>query len=593
MKSRILALMLTLVLLLSVAMPVFADETTDATTVTAQTMTEWEAAGYPEVTELQIATVSDFKIFMTVLQEQSEPVLKSISTLKADATSTFAFVGVTVYLTADLDLNPGWECTMDASWDHLENDDKFVQSSLDDVVASMPETPEYSIQVHKDGKADQKGFGGMFDGMGHTIIGLHIVTSGTASAESMFGVVHSETDFVVGVKNLSLKNSYIEGTNPGLASLFSGVTPGTNALIENCYVDVDLHNTSTADEKHSCSTGGLVGQIAGNLTVKNTVYAGDIFSGELGRNDHRHVGSVVGLVEGGETADAEAATMTVENFAFTGNINWEASQRISALIGRVQNQCDLKFKNILALGNVLAYQGGLCWNFGGIKEGTTAAISIENCLYQPNVSQTQVFEKTEDGGNKFVGFRMDENSKTSQYIQAITSVAQYETLTDATKVPGVKYAKNSGALGTVDITLNNIVTVNNQDYLGTAAGDALTQNGIEGFQAMEEGLPLPSALVAVFGANVAGKSEITNPAEPEPSEPVTEATEPSETTNSAKPTEGKNDNVDSGNQGSGNQDSGNQDSTDATPVIIGVVVAVLVIAAVVAAVIIAKKKAKK
>ena len=52
MKHRILALVLTLVLLLSVAMPVFADETTDATTVTAQTMTEWEAAGYPEVTEL-------------------------------------------------------------------------------------------------------------------------------------------------------------------------------------------------------------------------------------------------------------------------------------------------------------------------------------------------------------------------------------------------------------------------------------------------------------------------------------------------------------------------------------------------------------
>lgn len=588
MKHRILALVLTLVLLLSVAMPVFADETTDATTVTAQTMTEWEAAGYPEVTELQIATVSDFKIFMDYLQEQSEPALKSISTLKAEPASTFAFVGVTIYLTADLDLNPGWECTMDASWDHLENDDKFLQSSLDDVVTSMPETPEYSVQVHKDGKANQKGFGGMFDGMGHTIIGLHIVTSGTASAESLFGVAHSETDFVVGVKNLSLKNSYIEGTNPGLASLFSGITSGTNALIENCYVDVDLHNTSTADEKNSCSTGGLVGQNAGNLTVKNTVYAGDIFSGELGRNDHRHVGSVVGLVEGGETADAVAATMNVENFAFTGNINWEASQRISALIGRVQNQADIQFKNILALGNVLSYQGGLCWNFGGIKEGTTAKISVENCLYQPNVSQTQVIEQTEDGGNKFVGFRMDENSKTNLYVQAITSVAQYDSLTSATKVPGVRYAKNSGALGSVDITLNNIVTVNNQDYMGAGAGDALTQNGVEGFQAMEEGLPLPSALVAMFGANVAGKSEITNPAEPEPPAPPTEATEPSETTNSAKPTEGKNDNVDSG-----NQDSGNQDSTDATPVIIGAVVAVLVIAAVVAAVIIAKKKAKK
>ena len=591
MKNRMLALVLTLVMLLSVAMPVFADETTDATTVTAQTMKEWEAAGYPEVTELQIATVSDFKIFMTVLQEQSQPVLKSISTLKADATSTFAFVGVTIYLTADLDLNPGWECTMDASWDHLENDDKFVQSSMDDVVASMPETPEYSIQVHKDGKADQKGFGGMFDGMGHTIIGLHIVTSGTASAESMFGVVHSETDFVVGVKNLSLKNSYIEGTNPGLASLFSGVTGGTNALIENCYIDVDLHNTSTADEKNSCSTGGLVGQVAGNLTVKNTVYAGDIFSGELGRNDHRHVGSVAGLVEGATTADGEAANLNVENFAFTGNINWEASQRISSLVGRIENQSNSYFKNILMLGNVLSYYGGLCRNFGGIKEGTTATISVENCLYHPNVSQTQVFEQTEDGGNKFVGFRMDEYSRTKEYIQAITSVAQYEALTAATKVPGVKYAKNSGALGSVDITLNNVVTVNNQDYLGTAAGDALTQNGIEGFQAMEEGLPLPSALVAMFGTNVAGKSEITNPVEEEPEEPTepsTEATEPEETvpaaTKPATPNKDNNNNADN---------ADNEKSNDMTFVIIGIVAAVVVIGGAVAVVIILKKKAKK
>jgi hypothetical protein len=587
MKSRILALVLSLVLLLSVAMPAFADETTDATTVTAQTMTEWANEGYPEVTELQIATVSDFKIFMTALQEQSEPVFnKSVSALKPEG-STIAFVGVTIYLTADLDLNPGWECTMDASWDHLENDSNFVQDSLDDVVASMPEMPDYTIQVHKDGKVDQKAFGGMFDGMGHTIIGLCIVSSGTASAESLFGAGHSDTDFVVGVKNLSLKNSYIEGTNPGLASLFSGITSGTNALIENCYVDVDLHNTSTADEKNSCSTGGLVGQVAGNLTIKNTVYAGDIFSGELGRNDHRHVGSVAGLVEGAETADGEAANLIVENFAFTGNINWEASQRISALIGRVQNQADIQFKNILALGNVLSYQGGLCWNFGGIKEGTTAAISIENCLYQPNVSQTQVFEKTEDGGNKFVGFRMDEHSRTNLYIQTITSVAQYETLTAATKVPGVKYVKNSGALGSVDVKLNNIVTVNNQDYLGAAATAGLTQNGIEGFQAMEEGLPLPSALVAMFGANVAGKSEITNPAEPEPPAPPTEATEPEETTPvTPKPT--------APNKGNNDKTEVEKDqSGDMTIVIIGIVAAVVLIGAAVAVVIIVKKKKAK
>ena len=588
MKSRILALVLSLVLLLSVAMPAFADETTDATTVTAQTMTEWANEGYPEVTELQIATVSDFKVFMTALQELSEPVFdKGISAIKTEA-STIAFVGVTIYLTADLDLNPGWECTMDVSWDHLENDSNFVQDSLSDAVASIPEMPDYTIQVHKDGKADQKAFGGMFDGMGHTIIGLCIVSSGVASAESLFGAAHSETDFVVGVKNLSLKNSYIEGTNPGLASLFSGITAGTNVLIENCYVDVDLHNTSTADEKASCSTGGLVGQSAGNLTVKNTVYAGDIFSGELGRIDHRHVGAVAGLVVGAATAEEEPATLLVENFAFTGNINWEDSQRISSLVGRIENQSISTFKNILALGNVLSYYGGLCRNFGGIKTGTTATLTIENCLYHPNVSQTQIFEQTPEGGNKFVGFSMDKNSRVKDYIQAITSVEQYETLTAATRVPGVAYAKNSGALGYVDITLDNIVIVNNQDYLGTDAADGLSENGIEGFQAMEEGFPLPSALVTLFGTDVAGKSEITNPEEPEePTEPSTEATEPEETTPvTPKPT--------APNKGNNDKTEVEKDqSGDMTIVIIGIVAAVVLIGAAVAVVIIVKKKKAK
>ena len=44
MKSRFFALALTIVMLFSMAMPTFATETT---TVTAQTMTEWEEAVYP------------------------------------------------------------------------------------------------------------------------------------------------------------------------------------------------------------------------------------------------------------------------------------------------------------------------------------------------------------------------------------------------------------------------------------------------------------------------------------------------------------------------------------------------------------------
>jgi hypothetical protein len=586
MKNRVFALVLTLVMLLGLAVPAFADNA-DTATVTAQTMTEWEKAGYPAVTELQIATVSDFKIFMEVLQEQSEPVLNSVCQLKPDSESIIAFEGVTIYLTADLDLNPGWESTMDVSWDHLPNDDDFVQDSLDHAADSIAQLPEYTIQVHKGATVNQKGFGGMFEGMGHTIVGLCIVSSNTATAQSLFGVGHSETDFVVGVRNLSIKNSYIEGTNHGLAALFGGITSGTDAVIENCYVDVDLHSTSTAAAKSNCSAGGLVGQVAGNLTIKNCVYAGDIFGGVLGRDDHRHVGAVAGLVVGGAIFDAEPANLTVENFAFTGNINWENSQRVSSLIGRVENHANVNLKNILALGGVLSNFGGLCRNIAGVKEGTTTTFNIENCLYHPNVSQTEVFEKTPEGGTIFAGYRMDEKSRKTGYLQLIVNKALQSTIN---KIPDVAYAFEGAALGTVAASMKNIVIVDNKDYQGAAAANALTQYGIAGFQAVEEGYPLPSALVAVFGTNVSGKSEITNPEEPteptEPSEPSEPSSEPTESAKPAtKPTKAPANN--------NNTDAGNETSGDMTPVIIGIVVAVVVIGVVVTVVIINKKKAKQ
>ena len=588
MKNRVFALVLTLVMLLGLAVPAFADNA-DTTTVTAQTMTEWEKAGYPAVTELQIATVSDFKIFMEVLQDQSEPGLKSACELKPGVdSSVFAFVGVTIYLTADLDLNPGWESTMDVSWDHLPNDDDFVQDSLDHAADSIAQLPEYTIQVHKGATVDQKGFGGMFEGMGHTIVGLCIVSSNTASAQSLFGVGHSDNDFVVGVKNLSIKNSYIEGTNHGLAALFSGITSGTDAVIENCYVDVDLHSTSTAAAKSNCSAGGLVGQVAGNLTIKNCVYAGDIFGGVLGRDDHRHVGAVAGLVMGGATPDAEPANLTVENFAFTGNINWENSQRVSSLIGRVENHANVNLKNILALGGVLSNFGGLCRNIAGVKEGTTTTFNIENCLYHPNVSQTEVFEKTPEGGTIFAGYRMDEKSRKTGYLQLIVNKALQSTIN---KIPDVAYAFEGAALGTVAASMKNIVIVDNKDYQGTAAANALTQYGIAGFQAVEEGYPLPSALVAVFGTNVSGKSEITNPEEPteptEPSEPSEPSSEPTEST-TTKPTSKP-----SNKPTQAPADNSTENPQDMTPVIIGIVVAVVVIGVVVTVVIINKKKAKQ
>lgn len=588
MKNRLFALLMIVVMLLSVTMPTFADQTTE-NTVTAQTMTEWMDAGRPDVTELQIATVSDFKLFMEILQEQSEPVLSSVCQLKEGANSTFAFEGVTVYLTADLDLNPGWESTMDASWDHLENDDDFMQDSLDNAYDSIADLPDYTIQVHKGATVNQKGFGGMFDGMGHTIVGLCIVSSDTATAQSLLGVVHSETDFVVGVKNLSLKNSYIEGTNHGLASLIGGVTAGTDALIENCYVDVDLHSTSKAAEKSNVSAGGLVGQVAGNLTIRNSVYAGDIFSGLLGRQDHRHVGGVAGLVVGAGYPGEEPATLTVENVAFTGNINWENSQRVSSLVGRVENYANVSFKNILALGGVLSYFGGLCRNVAGVKEGTTTTFSIENCLYHPNVSQTEVYETTPEGGTKFVGYRMDEKTRTTGYVQLIVNKALQSSIQ---KLPNVAYAFESAALGTVSANLKNIVIVKNTDYLGMGAEAALSQNSITGFQAVEEGYPLPSALVAVFGTNVTGKSEITNPPEETPTEP-TEPTEPSEPEESTEPTTKPTTKPTTAKPTEGSKDNAAEASNDMTGIIIGIVAAVVVIGAAVVVVIVLKKKAKK
>jgi hypothetical protein len=235
----------------------------------------------------------------------------------------------------------------------------------------------------------------------------------------------------------------------------------------------------------------------------------------------------------------------------------------------------------LALGNVLSNYGGLCRNVAGVKEGTTTKFSIENCLYHPNVSQTEVYETTASGGTVFAGYDMVKNSRVKGYVQLIVNKS---TVSSITKLPDVSYVGEAAALGAVEASLSNIVIVNNQDYLGAAADAALTANGIAGFQAVEEGYPLPTDLVAVFGTNVAGKSEITNPSEDveEPTEPPTEeATEPEETVPPTAAPTVPNDK---------NDDNTAADNGNGMVIVIAIIAAVVVAGGAVAAVLIIRKK---
>ena len=136
-------------------------------------------------------------------------------------------------------------------------------------------------------------FNGQLDGKGHSISGLCIKVS-NATKDDRAALFHQINKGST-VKNLGIVNSYIELKSGDFGYVTSGTFAGRLlGNIEGCYSDAVVVGIGGTPKTNTL--GGIVGMVNENgVTVKGCVFAGSVTSENAG------AGGIVGKINGGKT----------------------------------------------------------------------------------------------------------------------------------------------------------------------------------------------------------------------------------------------------------------------------------------------------
>ena len=199
------------------------------------------------------------------------------------------FISKTVYIVADIEVNPTTAGTTAKAW-------AATSAKPSDVYAWTPmSTGGYYTY-----------FGGTLDGQMHTISGLYYDCAGvTGETGLLFGMCQAGSS----VKNLYVKESFYNGTtdkNGGIAGGFNGTM---DTVYSNAIVKV----------ANAGYTGGLVGIVSDNgTTIKNCWFDGTLqVSGWYGG----YAGGILGAVYAYGNAER---SYYIDNCLFTGTITNQA-----------------------------------------------------------------------------------------------------------------------------------------------------------------------------------------------------------------------------------------------------------------------------
>ncbi len=491
--KKLLALFLTLCMLLSVvsvmAVNVGADgETADATALEPDTA--WYD-NHKEATDLYIGTAAELLGFSKLISTQLSANNENSDLDTVDASKKI-FLGKTVHITADIDLNPGW-------------------------------TAGATAPLNKWLAGNYTCFTGMIDGGGHTISGIYLST--VANHTGIFGNLKGGTaEKPVGVKNLTVKNSYVTssknivgglfgaipasennkgrhvlieninmeitivGATTEVGSVFGYVTSGNNVTIRNCFFQNTVRGTAT--EK----VGGIIGGASGTIEIQNN-YVNNTHIWEKGSNVMR-AGGVIGFADksaaltirntvvastmetvnsdtrvrptGGFVGESDAsANVTIENSLFCG-IDNSLNNWNGGFIGIVRGTA--KIDKCIGAGVLTPAPWTVDFNASGaiIGQAQTNTIEVSNCLY------TDIYLAVKNAG----------------YILAESMV-------------GLK--KNGKDPEEVKKTNNHHVTP--AEITGLAAAEKLTAAGMTDWTVTTTGLPLPRSIVTTFGELILAKAD--------------------------------------------------------------------------------------
>ncbi len=347
--KKLLALFLTLCMLLSVvsvmAVTVGADgEAADATALTPNTA--WYD-DHKEETDLYIGTAAELLGFSQLLATQLRANGDNSDMDAVDA-SMKIFVGKTIHITNDIDLNPDWTAS-----------------------ATAPTNVWTDVSY--------KCFTGMIDGGGHTISGIYL--KGSANHTGIFGNPRGGTaEAPVGVKNLAITNSYITSAVNNFGGLFGAVPASEagknpNVLIENVYLDIHQvsTNSATGGGKFDTNTAGLIGWVVSgaNVTIRNTV-VNSLIECENSNDCLR--------VWGGFIANSDG-NITIENSLFSGKLD-VGGNAIAGFVG-FANSGTMTINHCMEAGDILPATWASDANAHGSMAGRIikATPSITNCIY--------------------------------------------------------------------------------------------------------------------------------------------------------------------------------------------------------------------
>lgn len=278
--KKFLSLALAMILVVAAFTTIF---TFSAAAVEEEGVITPDTSWYDETkTELEIADAADFLGFAVLLQgvKDGDTVVKEPVTFKDKV----------VKLTANIDVNPGWNAK-----EYIINLTDEGEGS--DMTFAIPPANEWPIK--------DKGpvFLGTLDGQDHYVAGIYAPFNQGHDA-ALFGSAGSDPEVAVTIKNIAFLNSYVElgGCRVG-GLLANGAGPVT---FENIYNDINIYSWR---KDQTDLTGAFMGYATysgtGNITFKDCVYAGTMVAHTMMLS-----GFIGGVNAAGQTVKYEDCLMT-------------------------------------------------------------------------------------------------------------------------------------------------------------------------------------------------------------------------------------------------------------------------------------------
>lgn len=327
-------------------------------------------------------------------------------------------------------------------------------------------------------------FTGHFDGQGHTIRGLYIISAyynTDASNQPYYGLFGNVVDGVV--ENVTVTDSLYHLLTPVSLHPAGGIVSHLGGRLENCTSDVDIVAQA------GMGIGGVAGDFSGG-ELRGCNFTGSI------RTEGKvyHAGGVVATGAGGTVAQCRAAGTL--DFAqppalSLGGVTGEVTDAVGSalLLEDCVNEMDLNGAGIVS--NLASFHDGItlrgCVNKGNVKAGGIAAslsvhqdqstgtagtVLVENC----------VNEGTVQGEGNQGGIAAEVNLYDAGTSLTVTGCRNEGTVTSTDGAAGIFAALNLRNASTVQITgCENTGSVSSTGYCaGGVISNLFVQNDVTG-----------------------------------------------------------------------------------------------------------------